>query len=356
MWHGPTDDPTTFDAALDTLCASVDAAPALNGLGRLALHTHLLRALGTRLHRVARQNGPDRLLAPLLIVVGLPRSGTTYLHRILAHAPGTRALKLWEVQNPIAPSRGTDRRRAHAKRQLDLLHRMAPELGHKHTTGVDAPEECFFLLDDSLVSPAFPLLYPLEPYRRWRHEASVEAAYHAYRAHLVRFQAATPGVRLVLKAPGHAEHLATLARVVPEAKFVHTHRSPVATVASRASLLASLHGRFTDSLDLPAIGRASLDDAVCLLKGSAAARATIPADRLFDVQYDDLLADPIGTAAAVHAWAGLPPDPKIHAAVTREQREGPAHRYRPEDFGLTAASIEAACEAVQSVGVRRSAR
>jgi len=349
-WHGPTDDPTTFDTALTTLCASVDAAPALNGLGRLALHMHLLRVLSTRLLRVHQPVVDQPLTGPVLVVVGLPRSGTTFLHRLLAHAPDTRSLALWEVQHPIAPRRGPDRRRAAAQRQLDVLHKLSPELGHKHATAVDAPEECFFLLDDSLVTPAFPLLYPLEPYRTWRHTASVQAAYRAYRSHLVRFQAAAPGRRLVLKAPGHAQHLAAIAEAIPEARFIHTHRAPEATVPSRASLVASLHGRFTDAPDPHAIGRACLDDAVQLLKGAKRGRAALSTHRLFDVPYDALLADPTRVVAAIHAWAHLPADPHIARALARETRSAPPHRYTAADFGLTAEGIRAACEPHLPVG------
>ena len=356
-WHGPTDDPATFDAALERLCASVDASPPLNGLGRLALHMHLLRALRTRLLRVQADAVPaPALLHPVLVVVGLPRSGTTYLHRILAHAPGTRALRLWEVQQPCPPARGPDRRRDQAARQLEVLHRLSPELDHKHSTAVDAPEECFFLLDDSLVSPAFPLLFPLEPYRRWRHRAPVHAAYQAYRRHLCRLQAETPHQRLVLKAPGHAEHLAAIADAVPEAVFVHTHRSAEATVPSRASLVASFHQRFCDALDLHAVGRACLDDAVHLLRGSAAGRAALPPTRLFDVQYDDLLREPTRVAEAIHRWSGVPPDPHVSRAVAREARDRPVHRYSAADFGLTDAEIATACAPHLPVGRPSSLR
>jgi len=342
-WHGPEDDPDTFTEALSILCDAADAAPKLNGLGRLALHMHLLRALSTRLERVDLPMDAGPLRGPVLIVVGLPRSGTTYLHRILSQAPGARALTLWEVQHPVAPSRGPDLRRAAARRQLELLHKMSPELGHKHATAVDAPEECFFLLDDSLVSPSFPLLFPLEPYRAWRHTASVDAAYRAYRQHLLRFQRQTPEARLVLKAPGHAEHLDAIASAIPEAIFLHTHRSPVATVPSRASLLASLHGRFTDHPDLAAIGRASLDDAVALLRGSRAAAAVLPPERLLHVDYETLLSEPQEVARRIHVEVGLPPDPQVARAVARESRTAPVHRYSAESFGLTEAQIEAAC-------------
>lgn len=350
-WHAPDDDPATFEAGLDRLCASVATPPTLNGLGRLALHMHLLRALSTRLQRVAAPPpAVTTLTGPVLVVVGLPRSGTTYLHRLLAAAPGARALSLWEVQHPIPPTRGPDRRRARTLRQLELLHRMSPELEHKHATAADAPEECFFLLDDSLVSPSFPLLFPLERYRTWRHQASVEAAYQAYRWHLRRFQSESPQQRFVLKAPGHAEHLAAIAQAIPEAIFVHTHRSPVATVASRASLLASLHGRFTDQLDPIAIGRASLDDAVALLKGSAHGRLSLPPERLIDVQYDDLVARPTEVLQRIHALAGLPSVADTMTTAARKPRQQPTHRYRPGDFGLTAQAIEAACSAVLPPG------
>lgn len=341
-----SDDRAIFEEGLAELCASIDAPPALNGLGRVALHLHLLRALSTRLMRIGA--GPVRsgnaLRSPVIVVVGLPRSGTTFLHRLLAAAPDARALKLWEVQHPVAPTRGPDRRRTRSLRSLATFSRLAPEVKNKHATDVDAPEECFFLLDDALVTPSFPLMFPVERYRQWRHQAPVEAAYRSYRSHLLRLARSTPSRRLVLKAPGHAEHLTAIADAVPEAIFVHTHRDPAVTVPSRASLVRSFHGQFTDHLDLHALGKACLDDALHLLRGSQAGRKVLPADRLIDVQYDDLIANPAAVVARIHSRVGLPlhSDYRRRLGNTPTAPAGPRHAYTAEEFGLSEASITAA--------------
>jgi len=338
------DDEAIFDEGLDTLCAAVDDPPTLNGLGRLALHLHLLRALSTRLQRIAAGPISGELPGPVLVVVGLPRSGTTFLHRLLAQAPDARALKLWEVQHPVPPTRGPDRRRARARRSLSTFARLAPEVQAKHATDVDAPEECFFLLDDAMVTPSFPLMFPVERYRKWRHRAPVQSAYRSYRSHLLRLAHATPGHRLVLKAPGHAEHLSAIADALPEAIFVHTHRDPAVTVPSRASLVASFHGQFTDHLDLHALGQACLDDAVQLLAGSRDGRARLTEQRLIDVDYDDLVGNPAGVVARIHARAGLPLPADFRRALahTPTERKGPRHVYDSADFGLSEAMIRSA--------------
>lgn len=343
------EDQRIFDEGLSTLCAAVDAPPALNGLGRLALHLHLLRALSTRLQRIAAGPIHGTLRGPVLVVVGLPRSGTTYLHRLLSQAPDARALRLWEVQHPIPPSKGTDRRRARAQRSVSTFARLAPEVEAKHSTHVDAPEECFFLLDDALVTPSFPLMFPVEQYRQWRHAAPVEAAYRSYRSHLLRLAQSTPHHRLVLKAPGHAEHLTAIADVLPEAIFVHTHRDPVVTVPSRASLVASFHRQFTDHLDLHAVGRSCLDDATHLLRGSRRGRARLPGHRLIDVEYADLIDDPVATVSRIHAAAGLPMPPVFHRSLQASSKtvSRPRHIYSAADFGLSNQAISDAVMAPQ---------
>ena len=343
------DDHDIFDEGLSTLCAAVEAPPVLNGLGRLALHLHLLRALSTRLQRIAAGPIHGTLQGPVLVVVGLPRSGTTYLHRLLAQAPGARALRLWEVQHPIAPSSGTDRRRARAQRSLSTFARLAPEIEAKHATSVDAPEECFFLLDDALVTPSFPLMFPVEHYRQWRHTAPVKDAYRSYRSHLLRLAKSTPDRRLVLKAPGHAEHLTAIAEALPEAVFVHTHRDPVVTVPSRASLVASFHGQFTDHLDLHALGQSCLDDAVHLLRGSRHGRASLPAHRLINVEYASLIEHPAATVARIHASARLPMPPDFRRFLVNAPRNmsRPRHVYAAAEFGLSEHAIKTAVTAAQ---------
>lgn len=340
-WGGRDDDRDTFEAGLSILCKSVEITPVINAMGRLALHLHLLRALTNRLLRIEwmrRHSDAGRLRQPVLVVVGHPRSGTTLLHRHLAHAVDARPLRLWEVQRPLRPVRGPDHRRQQARVQVDALKRIAPDIADKHATDVDAPEECFFLLDDAMVSPSFPLLYPVEEYRVWRHTAPVAGAYRAYRAYLLALQAEQPSRRLVLKAPGHAEHLAAIAHAIPEAVFVQTHRPALQTVPSRASLVYSLHRRFSDEVDPRVLGRACLDDAVHLLRGCVGGRRALPDDRIIDVQHDVLVRDPNAVVAHIHERLALPPC----APLRQEADVHGKHRYTLAEYGLDAETLQAA--------------
>ena len=147
----------------------------------------------------------------------------------------------------------------------------------------------------------------------------------------------------MLKAPGHAEHLSAIADAVPEAIFVHTHRDPAVTVPSRASLVASFHGQFTDHLDPHALGHACLDDARHLLRGSRAGREALPEERLIDVDYTELVANPAGVVAQIHARAGLEfgADFRRRLAQTPASPARPRHVYAAADFGLSEAQIHA---------------
>lgn len=343
-------DTAVFDAGLEALCAAIDTPPALSSIGRLALHLHVHRALVNRLESVAAAPPTNTLLSPVLVVIGLPRSGTTFLHRLLALAPDARALALWEVQHPVPPRRGPDHRRRRADRQVQALSRIAPDLAQKHRTHADAPEECFFLLDDSLVSPSFPLLYPLEGYRQWRHKAPVTDAYARYRDHLRRLSATAPQQRLVLKAPGHTEHLHAIAEAVPEAIFVQTHRDPGRTVPSRASLVATLHERMVEpgTLHKPTLGAACLDDALHQLAGCARGRRGAARGRVIDVQHSDLVNDPLGELTRVHTALGLPLTDAHRAAAQAALEQQTLdvhgqHHYTATEYGLDADRVRALC-------------
>ncbi|MBI3229568.1 MAG: sulfotransferase [Burkholderiales bacterium] len=336
-----------FDEGLSVLCQSLeqDVRPSL--LGRIFLHDILLRVLSNRLLLVHwRKEKPERFQQPLLaplIVVGMPRSGTTFLHRLLALAPGARALKMWELQRPLPP-RGLDIRRGLALYGMAVLRWVAVDLDRKHFTSADSVEECLFLLDSSMVSLTYWVHSAAYQYLYWFLARDKKPSYELYRQHLSWLQGDTPNARLTLKAPVHTGCLDALKAAVPNAMIVQTHRDPGVVVPSLNSLLLTMHRTMVESaydLDIKRIAKANTDSLVQMECHSQQVREQLPPGSVFDVQYPELCRDPIGTVRSIYQHFGLEFTAEYEAilqqAIRTDRHEDLGkHRYSAEDFGQNA--------------------
>jgi hypothetical protein len=328
---------------LDRLCRSAKEEAALNPFGRVAMGIHTVNALVSRLLRVqARRRYPERFEASLdrpLFVVGLPRSGTTLLHRLLSLDPEARALTTWEVRKPL-PEPGTDLRRAATRAQIAMLKLSAPGIDAKHHIDADEPEECVFLLDSTLKSPSFWMMAPVYGYNRWFTEQDMLPAYRGYREHLQLFQRETPGRRLVLKAPAHTLFLNALLAAIPEALVVQTHRDPLPIVGSVNSLFVSFHGAVSTGMDVPRMARVNLQLLEDIAQRSLELRDRAIPGELFDLRYDDLAADPTGQVERIYLHFGLPFTERYRETLrqwleARPRHRFGRHRYSLEDFGFS---------------------
>ncbi len=324
---------------LNALVDAVEGDPAIHLAGRAHLRSLVVRELVTRLRlRQARsrnpalERGPE--LAPL-VVCGLPRSGTTFLHRLLAEPEDTRPLPLWELMEPL-PGPGPDRRFTNAKSRIDRLAALAPEaLDPQHLIRAELPDECGHLFKHTFFSSIYwqaPLHGYLEHYLR----ADPGPAYRDYRAALAVLD--RPGRRLVLKDPFHARHLPSLLAVIPAANVVMIHRDPVEVVPSFHKLTISVHRVFSDEVDIPRTVELNTRWLQDLVQRSLDARPSIDPQRIVDVGYRELLADPVGVVTRIHERFGLPLVPATRARLDRyvaahPQRQYGANPYRIEDYG-----------------------
>jgi hypothetical protein len=326
-------------AGLHALVDAVEDDPAIHIAGRMHLRSLVVRDLVTRLRlRQARsrnpalERGPE---LPPLVVCGLPRSGTTFLHRLLAEPEDTRPLPLWELMEPL-PGPGRDRRLANASSRMERLAALAPEaLDPQHLIRAELPDECGHLFKHTFFSSIY-WQAPLHRYLEWYLRADPDPAYRDYRAALAVLD--RPGRRLVLKDPFHARHLPSLLEVLPATNVVMIHRDPVEVVPSFHKLTLSVHRVFSDEVDVPRTVELNTRWLHDLVQRSIDARATIEPARLVDVGYRELLADPVAVVARIHERFGLP-----LAATTRErleryvlahpQRQYGANPYRVEDYG-----------------------
>jgi Sulfotransferase family len=332
------------------LLESVENDAALHLSGQLAYRETIVGSLINRLLLTeAFKQNPETFRKPLkspIIVLGLPRSGTTFLHRLLALDPAHRAVPWWELARPL-PDPGSDeqpdRRRQVFQKKLRRLQKLTPDLDRKHYTRVDTPEECIWLLANTFFSPLFWALAPVYGYLDWYKNQDRLQAYYEYRLLLQVLQAADPTRRLVLKSSTHTGAIETLLQTIPGSLLIQTHRNPVETSASLASLFYSLHSRMTDRLDVRRMTEAILSFHEHQIARNLEARDAHPG-ALFDVYYDRLVADPIGTVRDIYDHYGLAWSEEFAERLNYYLQHNPrgkhgTHLYAPEDFGQTGDAI-----------------
>lgn len=334
-----------FIEGLEVLCRSLETDASLTLAGRVGIRDYVVHALVNRLRYVhARTREPevaDVELEPPIIVIGLPRSGTTLLHHLLSHDPRARALQFWELMEPIAGA-GPDRRRADLARSLAGIKRMDRDIDGKHHFDADNPEECMLLLDTTLVSLSFWVFAPVHEYLRWLRRQDPREGYRVYRWYLQRFQRETPGRRLVLKAPAHTAAIEALLLAIPNARLVQIHRDPAEVVPSLHSLIFSLHAMVADPVDIPRMTESNMAHLEHLV--ATTERAHAAGHSWVEVKYGDLVADPLACVRDIYARLDLPFDDEHARRIEEYVAQRPKdkfgkHRYGPEDFGSTAAAL-----------------
>ncbi len=333
----------TLPATLSTFCQHFSALElTAQGLRRLA--AHVMQALVTRLRLVeALRRTPELFEGHLnepIIVVGLGRTGTSYLHRLLACLPGRRFLTAWEAMEPLPDADEPDERVAHYQMLTALFTRDQPQLEGLHESDPYGPEECMFLLDPSLVSMSFAWFdAPCPTFFEWVHDPSHREPYEIYRKLLLYLQSTAPSRRLVLKSPAHFAQLTALVRAVPEARLIHTHRDPLRALASMCSVREAMMTGGVVGFDRQRIGRETLAGLEAMIARNQAQREQLPEGINFDLSFDELTRDPATSVQRVHAHFGLQWTAEASAALQAELARGlppqvGQHRYALSDYGL----------------------
>jgi hypothetical protein len=338
------------------LLAALEQEARLHPLGRAMLRSNLVRALVNRLRlEQAFDLQPEIDALPVtapVFIVGLQRTGTTLLHRLLACEPCLRPLLSWEALNP-APFPASRRRRAEDGRDPRMrlaelaergLRYLAPEFFAIHPIEARAPEEDVLLLDITFVSPTADATLHVPSYSRWFEEVDQRPAYRYLERILKLLLWQRPG-RYLGKTPHHLEHLDVLLEVFPDARIIQTHRDPLRVVASFCSMIS--HGRavFSDHVDPRAVGEQLARKAVRAVTQSMAVRDRVGADRFLDVAYADLVVDPLKQVRRIYDFAGLSLSGETEASMQswiagNPQDKHGRHRYRLEDFGLERGRLE----------------
>jgi len=347
--------PPDFEEGLAVFCRSVEEDGKLDLVGREVVRRVVRRVLSNRLLLVDyhKRHQERQDLVPPLIVLGLPRTGTTYLHRLLAQAPGSYGPPAWQVWRPLPRTFGPDRRREITISALEGLRKLSPQLDVKHYQEADEPEECYHLLDPSFRAPGLSMFCRASGYFQWVRGQDLSPAYRMYRQYLQIIQRSAPDRRLTLKAPLHTPYMKEITAEIPSVRFVQTHRDPVKAAGSLASLCYSMFAVTSARVDARECGELAL-----LLMQWMAERCVQQRSQgqlpVVDVQYSDLIKDPLGTVRRIHGEHGLGWTSETEHAVQegiarRPQHKQGRHRYDLSDFGLTAEEITRSLESYQDV-------
>jgi hypothetical protein len=346
-----------FEEPYRIFVRALDVEARLHPVGRLIARSDVVNWLENRLALAAhRKRQPeiarDAVTAPIFIT-GLPRTGTSILHELLAQDPAHRVPLHWEVRHPCPPPEaGADdeARVARAERQVQLWNHVVPEYRVMHELGAKLPVECIQLTAHSFRSEELMGRHQVPSYAAWYAGCDLAPAYRFHKQMLQHLQSRRRRERWVLKAPSHLPALPTLLAVYPDARVVVTHRDPLKILPSVASILYSTAYVRSDAVDPEAmLGWFTGETCRGLLDGMTAFRST-GAGRFHDLRYADLVAKPLETIGALYDAFGLRLSSeaesrmRAYLAAKPKGKHG-AHRY---DFSATGLSRDAERERFRS--------
>ena len=348
---------TEHEEGLRTLVEDLNSAEAgLTGKGNYFQRSEVKSALVGRLLTQAQFNQrPEHADVPIerpIFVMGLPRTGTTALHRLLHADPMAQGLEMWITQYPQPrPPRETwesDPVFTAMQEAFSAHHVENPEYMGIHYMDATSVEECWRLLRQTGKSNSYESLANLPRYSAWLAEQDWTDAYARHRQNLQLIGLNEPEKRWVLKNPSHMTALDALLAVYPDALVVYTHRDPVVCIASSCSLSAETTAGHSTTYVGSVIGQTQLDLWSRSFHAFHDARPRYDQAQFADVAFSDLRADPLGVTRGLYEQFGLDWTPEVQAAIEeidRESKQGaarPSHTYRLEDYGLTEDDVRAA--------------
>ncbi|AQA25735.1 sulfotransferase family protein [Rhodococcus sp. MTM3W5.2] len=346
-----TDDYTeALGVLLDSYASDEDLTPFGSKISRVFLRGALVARL---LSEAAWKQHPEHADVPIerpIFVTGLPRTGTTALHRLLTVDPAHQGLEMWltEMPQPRPPRETWESNPVFQgiEAQFSKHHIEHPEFMGVHYMSAGEVEECWQLLRQTFKSVSYECLANLPTYSKWLEGQDWTNAYARHKKNLQLIGLPDRDRRWVLKNPSHLFALDELLAVYPDALIVQTHRAPSTIIPSVCSLAEQATAGWSNKFKGEVIGRSQLELWARGLEQFNAARAQHDPAQFIDVDYQDFVADPLGTVEGIYTRFDLPLTTQAQQAMEamhEESRSGdrrPAHKYTLEEFGLTATEVE----------------
>ena len=352
---------------LRALLDSIDANPPATEFSGVMLEQMISTSLRGRLYSVHhRKQNPgfsDTEIRRPLFIVGLPRSGTTALQKLLTADPANQGLEYWLGQTPMPrPERkiwGSYEEFTACLAQLETLAQLAPDMMAIHEMAADQADECRLLLMQSFANVSFQSSVWVPEYEEWLYSANFAPVYEQFKANL-QLIGMSDVRQWVLKDPSHLWAPDVLLSTFPDAGIIQLHREPEQLIPSVSSLVYSSRKMSDPQIDPARVARRELLQWSRVLTNLTRYRQSSSDLQVYDVYMRDLQRDPLAavqdiysffdlefTAAgrrAVEKWAARHVAPAAESAETASAdtgKEHGRHQYSLESFGLDAEEINA---------------
>ena len=336
-----------FRARLDAAVDGVNDAN-LNTTGLFGARYVLNWHLGNRLRVVDFAKRHPELeevdIERPVVITGFFRTGTTFLHNVLAADPNNRVAQAWELAYPVGrlgdPLGDAAWRRAQAKFTFGFNQAAIPDQGVAHNVTADSYEEDFFLLENDMAVLTFWVGFAAYSYANAMLDWDMTEPYEFHKLQLRILNAQQSAKRWVLKCPWHIWNMDALMAVYPDAQIIFTHRDITKALASHCSLSAKMASKLKRSLDVKELGEFWLDYTRIGLEKAMESRKNIPESQLYDVRLRDLMANPMTVLKDIYAHFELEFTAEIAGLLEERIAQKPTsqegeHEYAIEDFGLT---------------------
>jgi len=344
-----------FLEPMNLLIDSANAEAQLNEVGNIIATERILRHVVNRLHYVNdRKRFPEIAQQEIerpLFIVGLPRTGTTILHDILASDPANRAPLTWEVDHPSPPPRtdtyDTDPRIAETAKQYPPVDEENPGFAAVHPMGAQLAQECIVLFGEAMCTPLFHNQFRVPTYQNWvDHGADYAAVYDFHHRQLQHLQSNHHRDRWVLKSGGHMWGLEHMLATYPDARVVFTHRDPVESVTSFASLTTMVRSAGSEHIDQAEIATDWTARLVHAVSHSLEIRDhhDYPDATFHDVRFTDFVADQFSVVEKIYDMFDIPMTAEAEAGMRAFIDDNPkgkhgTHSYTPEEYRVIPADV-----------------
>jgi hypothetical protein len=298
---------SNFQEGLSRLVDSVNTEVDLSATGKEALEARFKRLIMNWLRFTADLTAHPEILnetlLPPVVILGLPRVGSTKLHRMLGASGTFQDPLFWQVYNPSRMTTGTvvgeDPRIEEARRFVEFRNKNAPGANAGHRISVFEVEEESYLLEFACES-VFPMSYiSANSYYEWLQSRDQSKTYKYLGQFLqyLQWQFHKKNPRpWILKSPPNLGWEKQIQSFASQARFVMSHRDPVVIVASISAVANQSHKMYCGEYSAKEIGAWVLREFSACARRHIAWRKANPHLQVCDFAYADVERRPMEVA------------------------------------------------------------
>lgn len=343
-----------FREPLERLVTSLESEAKLTMLGRVIARRDLVRLLEgrlrhTELRKQHREIEWERIERPLFIL-GMPRTGTSILHELLAQDPHNRVPMSWELMIPFPPPEArtfhSDPRIAQVDAHLAGVDKLIPDFKKMHPMGAELPQECAAITQYEFASMIWHTSNRVPGYQNWLERSDMRPVYQNHKRWLQMLQWKAPAERWVLKSPAHLWALESLLAVYPDARIVQNHRDPLKVIASLVSLVCTLRSLAMEEVDPHEIGldwtqrlAAGLDHAMRVRD-----EAKLPESQVLDIPFREFMSDEIAMVRKIYEHFGMEYTAEAERRMRAFLAANAADKHGMHRYDLSFAGLDEATE------------